>query len=314
MTISVLIERGRGRPIGSIPAPQTAVEGAATYADDRYCGSGRLCSAASSTRPVSQGLRRERRSCPPRSPSWRKGFNPQVRNASARFQQLTAKRRQIVADVNFSLIRWRKTCARAQETESNTKVQMRLGRRTPPARRTYLENKQMKLLKLSAALALMAAAGIASATVTFNPETGTGFAGKGDIQLAFGWNNAQLQARAAGVTFTFVAAEIYTAICTWTTGEGTRGERTHNVGHSATVGVAGTVAYDARVRNQITGFNLTGYSGAPLSSGSVPVVGAACPGNPGTDGVWTSVSLTSSTVALNAVYSGLAVKIWPPAL
>jgi len=191
---------------------------------------------------------------------------------------------------------------------------MRLGRRTTYSKTDPLEKKQMKLFKMSAALALMAAAGLASATVTFNPETGTGFAGKGDVQLAFGWNNAQLQARAAGVTFTYVASEVYTAVCTWTTGEGTRGEQTHNVGHTTTVGVAGTIAYDVRVRNQITGFNLTGFSGTPTSTGSVPVVGGVCPGNQGTDGVWTSVSLTSSSVALNAVYSGLAVKIWPPAI
>ena len=172
----------------------------------------------------------------------------------------------------------------------------------------------MKFAKKLLAVVLIAAAGIASATVTFQPETGVGFAGKGDVQLAFGWNNAQLQSRASGVTFTFEASETYTAVCTWTTGEGTRGERVHNVNHKRSVGVFGSVAYDARVRNQITGFNLTGYAGNPVSTGEVPVLNGACPGNAGTDGVWTSVSLTSSSVALNAVYSGVAVKIWPPAV
>lgn len=170
----------------------------------------------------------------------------------------------------------------------------------------------MKFAKKLFATALVAAAGMANATVTFQPETGTGFVGKGDVQLAFGWNNAQLQSRAAGVTFTFEASEVYTAVCTWTTGEGTRGESVHNVKHKRSVGVTGTVAYDARVRNQITGFNLTGYAGTPTSSGDVPVFNGPCPGNAGTDGVWTSVSLTSSSVALNVIYSGVAVKIWPP--
>lgn len=41
----------------------------------------------------------------------------------------------------------------------------------------------------------------ALAAVTFDASTGTGFVGKGDVQLAFGWNNKQLQANAAGVTF-----------------------------------------------------------------------------------------------------------------
>lgn len=194
------------------------------------------------------------------------------------------------------------------------KLEMRLGRRNNHSKTDPLEKNQMKLLKMGMALVLIATAGAASATVTFNPDAGTGFVGKGDVQLAFGWNNAQLQTRAAGLTFSFVASESYTAVCTWTTGEGTRGERTHNVGHNTTVGVSGDVAFDARARNQITGFNLTGFTGTPTSAGSVPVVGGPCPGNPGTDGVWTSVSLTSSSIALNAVYSGLAVKIWPPAI
>ena len=170
----------------------------------------------------------------------------------------------------------------------------------------------MKLEKKLLAAARVAAAGMATATVTLQRESGTGFVGKGDVQLAFGWNNAQLQSRAAGLTFTFEASEVYTAVCTWTTGEGSRGERVHNVKHKRSVCVSGAVAYDARARNQITGFNITGYAGTPTSLGDAPVLNGPCPGNPGTDGVWTSVSLTSSSVALNVVYSGVAVKIWPP--
>jgi hypothetical protein len=32
--------------------------------------------------------------------------------------------------------------------------------------------------------------------VTFNETNGTGFVGKGDVQVAFGWNNKQLQTNA----------------------------------------------------------------------------------------------------------------------
>jgi hypothetical protein len=41
----------------------------------------------------------------------------------------------------------------------------------------------------------------ANAAVTFNDTTGTGFVGKGDVQVAFGWNNKQLQTNATGVSF-----------------------------------------------------------------------------------------------------------------
>ena len=53
-------------------------------------------------------------------------------------------------------------------------------------------------LALGGVLLLPAAA---QAAVTFDPATGTGFAGKGDVQLAFGWNNNQLQTNAGQLTF-----------------------------------------------------------------------------------------------------------------
>ena len=59
--------------------------------------------------------------------------------------------------------------------------------------------------KMIAALFAMALATTAQAAVTFDPETGTGFVGKGDVQVAFGWNNAQFQANATGLSFAYVA-------------------------------------------------------------------------------------------------------------
>lgn len=54
--------------------------------------------------------------------------------------------------------------------------------------------------KSALALALAGFAGVVLATITFNPPPGdcTGFVGKGDVQTACGWNNAQLQANAGG--------------------------------------------------------------------------------------------------------------------
>lgn len=53
-----------------------------------------------------------------------------------------------------------------------------------------------------------ALAGALAMTVTvmadvedFDPETGTGFVGKGDVQSAFGWNNEEAQLHIPDVTF-----------------------------------------------------------------------------------------------------------------
>jgi hypothetical protein len=166
----------------------------------------------------------------------------------------------------------------------------------------------MKFLKTVAVAGLLAASSYAISAVTFDPGTGVGFVGKGDVQLAFGWNNQALQANAAGVTFSYNVTDSYTATCTWVTGEGTRGERTHNVDHTTMTRVNGIVAYEARTRNQITGFNLTGF-GEMTSVGTVPVVGGPCPGNAGNDGVWSSVTANGSTGGLYVNYGGTSVRL-----
>jgi hypothetical protein len=136
---------------------------------------------------------------------------------------------------------------------------------------------------------------VSQALVTFDPATGTGFVGKGDIQLPFGWNNATLQANASSLTFTYQSSATYEAVCEWTTGEGTRGQRTHDVTHTKTSVVNDTISYDARTHKQVDGFFLTGYGSVTEGGEPVPEVGGPCPGNPGTDGVWVSVVLLNST-------------------
>lgn len=140
-------------------------------------------------------------------------------------------------------------------------------------------------------------------SVSFNSADGTGFVGKGDVQTAFGWNNATLQNNADGVSFSYNATQTYAATCTWITGEGTKGEKTHNVDHNKTAEINSDISYDARKHQQIDGFILTGF-GTVSESGEVPEVGAPCPGNPGTDGVWTAVTLTGSSGGLYVNYDG----------
>lgn len=156
--------------------------------------------------------------------------------------------------------------------------------------------------------ASLALAAPATAAVSFDPGTGTGFVGKGDVQTAFTWNNQQLQKNASGVSFSYESADNYSAVCEWITGEGTRGQKTHDVTHKVSTSVASTIAYDPRVKNQITGFNLNGL-GTTTSSGTVPVVDGPCMGNSGHGGTWTSVELTSSSGGLYVTYSGTSVQL-----
>ena len=173
----------------------------------------------------------------------------------------------------------------------------------------------MKIVRTAVAAALFAVTAFANAGVTFDPTTGVGFVGKGDVQLAFGWNNAQLQTNAAGVGFSYQVRQEYVAVCTWTTGEGHNGEKIHNVSHTLKYGASSTVTYDARTRNQITGFNLTGYptGSGEVSVGTEPLVGGPCPGNEGTDGTWSSVTPVGTGVdGLFVNYGGVEVRLnWP---
>ena len=105
-----------------------------------------------------------------------------------------------------------------------------------------------------------------TAAVTFDPFTGTGFVGKGDVQDAFGWNNAQLQANASGVTFTYESEAQYAQSCMK---ENVR--QTIYKDFKKTIDVNATIAVQARKNPQgvVTGFILSGFGG-DTSNGTVP--------------------------------------------
>jgi hypothetical protein len=151
---------------------------------------------------------------------------------------------------------------------------------------------------LAAAAATVFVSSAALAAVTFDFSTGMGFVGKGDVQTAFGWNNAQLQGNAAGVSFFVDDTATYSAVCTFVTGEGTPGEKTHDVTIPRHVSVNSDVQYDARTHRQIDGFELTGY-GDEDSSGDIPVVGQTCVAQDSNgiaqNGTWSSVTLISAS-------------------
>lgn len=163
---------------------------------------------------------------------------------------------------------------------------------------------------------VVAAASAAFATVSFDPTSGTGFVGKGDVQTAFGWNNAKLQQNAGGVSFSFNDVATYLATCTWQTGNPDRPQslKTHNVDIPRHTRVNSSLQYDARTHKQIDGFLLNGY-GQTSTEGTVPVVGGACVGNEeGIDhnGQWSAVELVgSSGGTLTVNYGGSSVQLWP---
>lgn len=71
-----------------------------------------------------------------------------------------------------------------------------------------------KIFTLISALAILGMlATSALAAVTFNPATGTGFIGKGDVQLAFEWNNKALNNNIGAVAFTYEVEGTYTYVC-----------------------------------------------------------------------------------------------------
>ena len=104
-------------------------------------------------------------------------------------------------------------------------------------------------------------ASAAGAAVTFNEVTGVGFAGKGDVQTALALNNNQLQKLAGTFVFTYQGTSVQET--SWTC----INERNENVQErertttTEKTGVVGVIARDGK--KQITGFNLTGFTGTP---------------------------------------------------
>ncbi|AZU60573.1 hypothetical protein [Neobacillus mesonae] len=143
------------------------------------------------------------------------------------------------------------------------------------------------------AFGIMASSGFAA--VTFDPSTGTGFVGKGDVQSSLGFNNAHMQREANNLVFSYESVEKYEVTVEWTTGEGTKGEKTHTVEHKVSSFINSDVNYDSRKAKQYTGFNLTGL-GNTIEAGTFLKVSDEYPGNSGH--IVTSVNLISSTGTL----------------
>jgi opacity protein-like surface antigen len=137
---------------------------------------------------------------------------------------------------------------------------------------------------LAVAMTALLAATAAFAAVTFDPATGEGFVGKGDVQTALGFNNKQLQDNVNNIQFRTLKVTETTWTCDRDAGPQTQ-ER------ERTTTTQGVVDMVARERNQITGFNLTGYSGPEEEiANEGPPVGS-CPTG------WTAINQSSQVIS-----------------
>jgi len=151
-----------------------------------------------------------------------------------------------------------------------------------------------------------AAAGLAYAAVIVDDD-GIGFVGKGDVQEFFGWNNAQLQAAADDVQFRMSSSSETITEYTWTC-DRDAGPQTQERATSATIttSTAGILNSVARVRKQVTGFNLNGFDqGQVAETINTKTTGYAlysCPAG------WTAINKAEGESVTEIIGEGLEVS------
>ena len=106
------------------------------------------------------------------------------------------------------------------------------------------------------AIASLGATGVASASTSFDPDSGVGFAGKGDVAQPLGLDNKALTAavKNGAIAFSYADEATYQITCE-REGRNETVQRSFN----RTQTVSAAVVYDTRKnqRGNITGFNLT---------------------------------------------------------
>jgi sulfur relay (sulfurtransferase) DsrF/TusC family protein len=134
------------------------------------------------------------------------------------------------------------------------------------------------LIVASVMVAMLCMVGTVLATVTFDPNTGVGFVGKGDVQIAFGLNNAQIQQYMDDDAFSFYysSTDSYNINKVFATGNKLSNYKSHldllrtqDISENA---VFGSDSRKVHGQQQYTGFELTGFEGDPIiSGGTLPV-------------------------------------------
>jgi hypothetical protein len=155
---------------------------------------------------------------------------------------------------------------------------------------------------ISVAAVLGASVGLTFGTVIMDDE-GVGFAGKGDVQKLFEWNNKQLQAAVPNIVFR-AAVESGTTI--WQCRNSHNGNIQTRSTESSTLKLLHS---DARVNNQITGFNLNGL-GETLESVTTGQTVGNCPSGADWSLVVGSIQPASGTSTVRLEVSGDGGTTW----
>lgn len=119
--------------------------------------------------------------------------------------------------------------------------------------------------------ALLGLGAVANAAVIVD-DSGAGFIGKGDVQIVFTWTNKDLQDNAKYVKFRNKSVTEVSWKCTKDNGNVQERELTTTT--------QGLLTSTARMKTQVTGFNLVGYdqSTLPTSKTEGPALNT-CPNN-----------------------------------
>jgi hypothetical protein len=151
---------------------------------------------------------------------------------------------------------------------------------------------------------------ISSAAVIFDATSGTGFVGKGDVQLAFGWNNKDTSANQANVSFNVFKTETivreWDCVRTMNNGDIRTIER-NNSTKTLSRGVVSNLVRDNKTKN-VTGYQLTQY-------GSDTVINEADRGVETSSCVWPSAvagdvrSETFTEANLFVTHNGTSVRL-----
>jgi hypothetical protein len=193
-------------------------------------------------------------------------------------------------------------------------------------------------------LGVAAAVGFASAaqaSFTFDPSTGAGFSGKGDVQVVLNLNNAALQNQAAGLSFRYHQSSSYDVTKTWEvevqewTGEYetvcANGEITckkmvtrkvyetvteyKSINQNAVSNVNAGVEYDAKTKKQVVGFNLRGFGSIVVTGDPIPQVGDSCAnGGPDSNCHVSSVVASPDNQPGTVKVNGVVLPVTPPAV
>lgn len=139
----------------------------------------------------------------------------------------------------------------------------------------------------------------ARAEVTFDFAAYTGYAGAAELRYAFGWNDATLRQRAAGVALTMstLIQDVYSVVCG---AAGTPAVRTVHAREFGTMFLTKTV--DRAAGGAVRGLRITG-SDTGISGTTVPPArGLPCPGGDPEAGTVRAAAVvsTTKTLALNA--------------